>query len=155
GLSRDEAAQQLGVSPGTLKGRLERARDLLRARLSRRGITLSAACLAATLGPDPSAAVPPALALATQKAALLFRSGQAAATVVSPRVVALVEGVSRGMLGGTFTIGALVVGLSLLVACLGLAVHQTPTPQSPPAQPPNASPPGRQDREQPKVEGGK
>jgi RNA polymerase sigma factor (sigma-70 family) len=155
GLSRDEAAQQLGVSPGTLKGRLERARDLLRARLSRRGITLSAACLAATLGPDASATVPPALALAIRKAALRSQSGVAVAAVVSPRVAALVEGVTRRMLGSTFAVGAVVVGLSLLIACLGLAVHQTPVPKRPAGEQPNAPAPGRPDGEQPKVEGGK
>src|SRR5438132_1023901 len=42
GLSRDEAAQRLGWSPGAVKGRLERGRQLLRQRLARRGIALSA-----------------------------------------------------------------------------------------------------------------
>jgi RNA polymerase sigma factor (sigma-70 family) len=129
GLSRDEAAQQLRVSPGALKGRLERARGLLRARLSRRGVTLSAACLAATLGPDALAAVPPALALATRKAALRFGSGAAAPGLVSPRVAGLVDGVTRGTFGGVVAVGAAVVGLTLLITGLCSTARQTPAGQ--------------------------
>ena len=43
GKTRDEAAEQLGWSPGSLKGRLERGRQLLRRRLTLRGISLSVA----------------------------------------------------------------------------------------------------------------
>src|SRR5205809_1194918 len=46
-MTRDEAAKQLGLSPGSLHGRLERARDLLRERLTNRGLTLAAAMSAA------------------------------------------------------------------------------------------------------------
>jgi RNA polymerase sigma factor (sigma-70 family) len=47
GKTRDEAAAALTLSPGTLKGRLERGRRILRDRLERRGVTLSAGLLAA------------------------------------------------------------------------------------------------------------
>jgi len=43
GHARDEAAQQLGWPLPTLKSRLEQAREMLRRRLTRRGVTLSAA----------------------------------------------------------------------------------------------------------------
>src|SRR5439155_7580866 len=38
GKTQDEAAAQLGLAKGTLKGHLERGRALLRARLVRRGL---------------------------------------------------------------------------------------------------------------------
>jgi RNA polymerase sigma factor (sigma-70 family) len=48
GLTQDEAAERLGWSATTVKGRLQRGRDKLRVRLERRGIALVAA-LTATL----------------------------------------------------------------------------------------------------------
>jgi RNA polymerase sigma factor (sigma-70 family) len=42
GRSHDEAARQLGWTPGSVKGRLERARARLHVRLDRRGLSLSA-----------------------------------------------------------------------------------------------------------------
>jgi RNA polymerase sigma factor (sigma-70 family) len=50
GLSRDEAAAQLGWTLNEVRGRLERGRDRLRRRLQRRGIALSAGLLAAAGG---------------------------------------------------------------------------------------------------------
>src|SRR5262245_21964485 len=41
GKTRDEAARQLGWTTGTLRGRLERGREMLRARLTRRGVALA------------------------------------------------------------------------------------------------------------------
>src|SRR5262249_53563282 len=41
--TREEAARRLGWTPGSVKGRLERGRARLHARLVRRGLTLSAA----------------------------------------------------------------------------------------------------------------
>src|SRR5262249_36615770 len=47
GKTRDQAAQELGVKTDTVRGRLERGRNTLRARLTERGVTLSAGLLAA------------------------------------------------------------------------------------------------------------
>ena len=51
GLTRDEAAARLGWSLGTLKRRLEAGRKRLHARLSRRGLALSALLSASLLAP--------------------------------------------------------------------------------------------------------
>jgi RNA polymerase sigma factor (sigma-70 family) len=56
GRTRDEAARQLGVSVAAVKGRLERGRDMLRDRLTRRGCCLGVGLTAAALADDVSAA---------------------------------------------------------------------------------------------------
>lgn len=50
GLSQDEAARQLACPLRTLKGRLSRGRELLRSRLTRRGLTVSSVLLLLLLG---------------------------------------------------------------------------------------------------------
>src|SRR5262245_38542396 len=80
GQTRDEAARQLGWSLGTFKRRLEGGRNLLRARLARRGVTLPAALLPALALPGPAAAAVPALlAEATLQAATAFAAREATA----------------------------------------------------------------------------
>jgi RNA polymerase sigma factor (sigma-70 family) len=98
GKTTDETAQELGWPRGTVSIRLTRGRDLLRTRLSRRGVTLSAAALTTILGQEVvSAAVPAGLSNATVQAALLFAAGQTAAGGASASVLAVVAGVHRAM----------------------------------------------------------
>src|SRR6266542_3930455 len=52
GRTNEEAARQLGWPVGTVKVRLMRARELLRNRLVRRGLALSAGALALALSPE-------------------------------------------------------------------------------------------------------
>jgi RNA polymerase sigma factor (sigma-70 family) len=106
GLSRDEAAAQLGLTATTVKGRLERGRDLLRDRLTRRGIVLTAGLLGALATSSVGAASAELLALTV-----------AAAGCPSARVAALARGVTAMMILSKFKVA---VGLLLAVGVVGL-----------------------------------
>ena len=97
GKTRDEAAEELGWTSGSVKGRLERGRELLRARLLKRGLPLSAVLCASLLAETAAtAAVPAALAGATIEAGLAFASG--ATGIVCSTAYHLAQGVLHAML---------------------------------------------------------
>jgi RNA polymerase sigma factor (sigma-70 family) len=115
GKTRDEVAGQLGWSLRTLKRRLERGRELLRARLSGRGVTFSATLLATMLSPNAStAAVPAPLAHTAVTAALTGVGSPAAKAALS---AALPGGVLRAM---SLTRWKIALILLLLTGALGL-----------------------------------
>jgi RNA polymerase sigma factor (sigma-70 family) len=97
GKTQDDAARLLGWSLRTLQRRLEQGRDLLRTRLTRRGITFSAALVTVGLTADVAAASPPLLTITTIRAGLAFAGGVADGTV-SARAAALTKGVLQTML---------------------------------------------------------
>jgi RNA polymerase sigma factor (sigma-70 family) len=120
GKTRDEAAQELGWTVGKLRRQLERGRELLCRRLTRRGLTLSAALFVTALTEGAaSAAAPPALVVATIKSGLLFAAGHTAATVgISLRAVALAEAMLKSLFVAHLKMAAGV----LAVAAVGASV---------------------------------
>jgi serpin B len=133
GKTNDEAADLLGWTRGTVAGRLSRARDLLRGRLTRRGLALSSAALAATLTENAaSATVPAALTHFPWKAA----NGYAAARQAAPAAAAaLAEGALYTMFLHRLKITALfMAALAVVAAGAGwfwqqaLAAPATPPP---------------------------
>jgi RNA polymerase sigma factor (sigma-70 family) len=117
GLTLDAAARRLNCPPGTVRSRLARARDKLRRGLTRRGIILPTAAVAAALTPrSASAAVPASLCDATTRGAIRFLAPHSVST--SATVTALARDVLRSMLHerlrfaaiGLFALGAVIVG---------------------------------------------
>jgi RNA polymerase sigma factor (sigma-70 family) len=133
GQTQDEAARSLGWSVGTLRRRLEWARDLLRRRMTRRGATLSAGLFAALLAPHPAtAAVPAGLAAATARAAAEFAAGRAPVSAAA----ALARGAGSAL--GSRALRAVALGLLTLgavAAAAGWAYHPTDDRPADPAPP--------------------
>ncbi len=134
GMTRKEAARQLGIPEGSVASRLARARVMLAKRLTQRGIVMAGGSVAAALSAGSAAAsAPPALVASTIKAASLLAAGQAAG-VVSAKVAALTEGVVKAMFVSK-TKGVLAV--VLVVAALGAAaglIYQTQAADQPKAK---------------------
>jgi RNA polymerase sigma factor (sigma-70 family) len=121
--TQEEAACELRVNPRTLRDRLDRGRARLRARLTRRGITL--AVLGAVLSARPGrAAVPAALQQATLHGATALANRASLAGVVSPAVLALAGSPALAGWGAALA----VVGAVLFAASTAYLVAVEPGP---------------------------
>jgi RNA polymerase sigma factor (sigma-70 family) len=126
GKTQDEAARQLGWTPGTLRGRLDRGREHLRRRLTQRGVTFSLGLCATLLAQKTAAAVPPSRATTIIHAATECMSSQAtSAGGISPQAAALAEGAMQAMfLTKLKCTLVLVLLVSMLGAGAGVLTHQ-------------------------------
>ena len=107
GHTHAEAAVRLGWPIGTVASRLARAKDVLRDRLTRRGVVLPAGGLASVFSATPATATP------------LVHSAVAAAVgsadCVSPAVLSLTEAVLSAMRFAQLKAGAAIVGVALTI----------------------------------------
>jgi RNA polymerase sigma factor (sigma-70 family) len=137
GRSHEEAARHLGCPVGTVKSRLSRGREQLRARLTRRGLAPGAA----VTGPW-HLSLPSGLAKAATDAALSLAPAGA--------VPATVAGIARGVMRSTFladlralsmkaSIG-IAIGIGLLLSGTGLTARHDPAEKAPPAPATGAAP---------------
>jgi RNA polymerase sigma factor (sigma-70 family) len=109
GRTQAEAARLLGCPIGTVGVRIIRAREILRSRLTRRGLALPAVLAGASLAPSTVSAmvVPATLASSTVKAAIGIAAGKTlAAGGVSATALQLSQGVLKVMTITRFSIAA-------------------------------------------------
>jgi RNA polymerase sigma factor (sigma-70 family) len=109
GMTRDQAADYLRCTEGTVRGRLAKGRELLRHRLERRGLTLA-------IPSATGATIPESLVATTVRAAAAGASGP---------VAALVAAISRGGILARLA-AAVVVMAGVGIAVTALAFYSAP-----------------------------
>ncbi len=132
GLGKAEAAERLGLPEGTVSSRLARARDLLRDRLTRRGVVVPAGTLASLLLPRSLwASVPRDLADIATDAAV-------GAAPIEPAVLTLTQEVLNPMttLSTWKMLGAIAVSLTLAGGGFGVYLAQADEKEKPAAEKP-------------------
>lgn len=145
GLTQDETAAQLGWTARAVKARVARARALLRARLTRRGIELTAALAVPLLTADVGATVPPYLRTAlTSFAAGLAQSARTKAPLSSAAVaLARTEApvVTTIRLAALFATAAGLLAAGVLFGRPSASPLEHAAPAVPTADPPAAAAP--------------
>lgn len=144
GCTHEEAAAELGCPPGTVMSRVARARERLRARLTRRGFTVPAVGTIAVLDPAPVSA---SLFASTVMASVSYATG---AAVASPdRAVPLARDTLRSLawdplkpLAVVLVVAALGIGAVLAASAPSAGTPPEPRATSAPSAPvPAAVPP--------------
>jgi RNA polymerase sigma factor (sigma-70 family) len=102
GKTRDEVATALGVTVAAVRGRLERGREMLRDRLSRRGVTLSVGLLTAVAAPQAAGSGSAAAFAAVLEA--VCGAASARAIALSRETITLTI-LAKATLAAAFTIG--------------------------------------------------
>ena len=149
GLTHDEAAARLSWPVGTVRSRLSRARDRLRSRLTRRGVTapsalgpLTAWIKSGAHGSAVSAApsLPTGLTSSVARSATQFAFGPSTIAGSSPAAAdGLAQGVLTTMVFQKLAIaGSIVLSLGIVTAGAGTFLIQSshaqdPKPENPPA----------------------
>jgi RNA polymerase sigma factor (sigma-70 family) len=139
GVSQEEAARQLGWTPGSVKGRLERGRKRLQQRLAMRGLGLAAAIALVEVSHGTTAGLAGAVTASTVEAAVAFASRTPGwACLVSAEVKALAEGGARYVVLAKAKLGFVLL-LAAGVLTVGVATWAQPvTLQESPAGRPAA-----------------
>ncbi len=115
GKTNTEAAEQLGWARWTLATRLSRGRDMLRKRLTRRGLALAAAAVGVCLEREATAAQTVSAA-----APVLKLSAAGSGSLGGASLATLADGVREASLG---RLKVFVVAASVLVTTAGIGTH--------------------------------
>ncbi len=121
GRTREEAARQLGWSSSLVKSRLEQGRERLRSRLSRRGLTLSAALGATLLTAEAAPAALPAVLVRAALQAAQANNGVSASVALLAESALASTAIGKGKI--------VVVGLMLLTGALAAGLGAFAPPQ--------------------------
>jgi RNA polymerase sigma factor (sigma-70 family) len=128
GLTYVSAADALGVSEGSIRGRLARAREILRDRLGHLGLARDASALA-LLAPRMLEAAPARLIEPTIRASMAVAAGRAVPGFVPGSAITLMEGALKAMWIAklkTTIIVASAIGLIGLGATVRVQARQKP-----------------------------
>jgi RNA polymerase sigma factor (sigma-70 family) len=120
GQTHEQAAHRLCCSEGSVRGRLDRAREKLKTRLTRRGFAPAAGLTGSALAADmASAAVPSSWISGTVATLGRAATARAIATTVSATVLDLANGVFRAMIVARIKLAASLISVAAVVLAVG------------------------------------
>jgi len=130
GHTNEEAAQRLGWPKGTVQSYVARGRDLLRTRLTRNGLVLSASAMALLEGSAAAAPLPVSL-LATTMRSVLACTGTPANGEVPTAITLLADSVEKSISGTRWkTLATILLLLGVGGAVSGAWLSWRPEPKS-------------------------
>ncbi len=126
GRSHEEAARRLRCSPGSMRGRLDRARLKLKDRLARRGLAPAAGLAALAIGGESASAAVPALLIASTVSTLArAATASAVSATASAAAFELADGVFRAMIVAKLRLAASFLAAGAIILAGGAAWFMT------------------------------
>jgi hypothetical protein len=136
GKTQGEAARLLGWTKETVRGRLDRGREQLRKRLTRRGLALTSALFSTLLAHDQALTIPASLLKTTVKSAAIMATGKVATGAISSKVAALASGALKDLLVTKLKmITVFLLAVGLVGTGIGTVTHQVLAQRQGPTQP--------------------